>query len=140
MAVRKRSKVSRHRGSHTHGWGSKKKHRGSGNRGGAGKAGSGKRAQSNKPSNWGYRYFGKFERVSLRKAQPAINVGDLGQFMVAHGIAAVGGSFTIDLGSFGIRRLIGRGAVNGVYILTVSHASEQAQEKIIKAGGSVKSA
>lgn len=140
MAVRKRSKNSRHRGSHTHGWGSKKKHRGSGNRGGAGNAGSGKRAQSNKPSNWSYRYFGKFERVSLRPEQPAINVGDLPSLVKRHNIALAGGSYAVDLGSLGIYRLIGKGSVRQAFVVTVRHASEQAQEKIVKAGGSVKTA
>jgi len=40
MTVNKRKKMSRLRGSHTHGWGAKKKHRGKGNKGGAGMAGT----------------------------------------------------------------------------------------------------
>ena len=43
-------KVRKFRGSHTHGYGSKKKHRGAGSRGGRGMAGSGKRADQKKPS------------------------------------------------------------------------------------------
>ena len=50
MTVNRRKKVVKQRGSHTHGWGSKKKHRGAGNRGGRGMAGSGKRADQRKPS------------------------------------------------------------------------------------------
>ena len=59
MTVNKRKKNSRQRGSQTHGWGAKKKHRSFGNRGGKGMAGSGKRADSKKPSLWKERYFGK---------------------------------------------------------------------------------
>ena len=61
MTVNKRSKNTRQRGHTTHGWGSMKKHRGKGHQGGAGMAGSGKRADSKKPSIWkDKRYFGKF--------------------------------------------------------------------------------
>ena len=48
----KKKKLVKQRGSKTHGWGSKKKHRGAGNRGGKGNAGSGKRADQKKPSFW----------------------------------------------------------------------------------------
>ncbi len=44
----KRSKVSRQRGSNSHSWGHKKKHRGSGHRGGFGLAGTGARGDSQK--------------------------------------------------------------------------------------------
>ncbi|MBS3145783.1 uL15 family ribosomal protein, partial [Candidatus Woesearchaeota archaeon] len=62
MTVNKRSKKSRQRGTHTHGWGAKKKHRGAGNRGGRGNAGTGKRADTKKPTIiklYGNEYFGK---------------------------------------------------------------------------------
>ena len=52
MVVNKRKKFSRQRGGHTHGWGSKKKHRGSGNRGGKGMGGTGKRADQVKTLIW----------------------------------------------------------------------------------------
>ncbi len=43
-------KNKRQRGLSSHGWGHKKKHRGAGNRGGKGMAGTGKRADTKKPS------------------------------------------------------------------------------------------
>ena len=46
MVKNKRAKVSRHRGSNSHGWGHKKKHRGSGHKGGFGLAGTGARGDS----------------------------------------------------------------------------------------------
>ena len=61
--ITKRKKNTRQRGSKTHGWGAKKKHRGAGNRGGRGKAGTGKRADQKKPTilkKYGRSYFGKF--------------------------------------------------------------------------------
>src|SRR3989338_7387915 len=64
MTINKRKKNDRQRGSKTHGWGAKKKHRGQGNRGGRGMAGTGKRADSKKPSIWKEDYFGKHGFVS----------------------------------------------------------------------------
>ena len=79
MTINKRSKNERQRGHKTHGWGSKKKHRGRGNRGGQGMAGTGKRADQKKPSFWKERYFGKLGFISKTpkvKIKP-INVGML---------------------------------------------------------------
>lgn len=62
MPINKRKKANRMRGQTTHGYGAMKKHRGAGNRGGRGMAGSGKRADQKKPSilkEFGNEYFGK---------------------------------------------------------------------------------
>ncbi len=48
MLKQKRTKVSRARGTNSHSWGHKKKHRGSGHRGGFGLAGTGARGDSQK--------------------------------------------------------------------------------------------
>ena len=48
MLKNKKSKSVKQRGSNSHGWGHKKKHRGSGNRGGFGLAGTGARGDSQK--------------------------------------------------------------------------------------------
>ena len=79
MVTRKRGKMSRHRGSHTHGYGAMKKHRGSGNKGGKGMGGSGKRADSKKPSIWKNKdYFGKHGFVNATtKKQNTINIRDI---------------------------------------------------------------
>ena len=77
MTVNKRKKASRHRASHTHGWGSMKKHRGSGHKGGVGNAGSGKRSDAKKPSNWKEHYFGKKGFFSKFGKTTAINVSYL---------------------------------------------------------------
>ena len=81
MVHKKRKKLSRYRGSHTHGGGSKKKRRGAGNRGGRGKAGSGKRGDAKKPSFWKIKdYAGKHGFTSLRKIKfEALNISDLNQ-------------------------------------------------------------
>ncbi|MDP1728874.1 MAG: 50S ribosomal protein L15, partial [archaeon] len=82
MVVHKRQKSSRMRGAKTtHGFGAKKKHRGSGNRGGFGMAGSGKRADQKKPTIfklYGSSYFGKHGFTSHTTIKvKAINVGML---------------------------------------------------------------
>ncbi len=76
MTINKRKKNARQRGSWTHGWGSKKKHRGAGNRGGRGMAGTGKRADSKKPSIWKERYFGKygFKKKGVKKQIKIVSV------------------------------------------------------------------
>jgi len=64
----KRKKVTKQRGSKTHGWGAMKKHRGAGNRGGRGMAGTGKRGDAKKPSiQKNKKYFGKYGFKSLKK-------------------------------------------------------------------------
>ena len=69
MTINKRKKNSRQRGSWTHGWGSKKKHRGAGHRGGKGNAGTGKKGDAKKPKIWkNKKYFGKYGL--LQEQQP----------------------------------------------------------------------
>jgi len=79
MPINKRKKNSRQRGSHTHGWGAMKKHRGAGNRGGRGMAGTGKRGDAKKPRIWGDRYFGKkgFKKKGSPLRVHPINLIDL---------------------------------------------------------------
>lgn len=124
----KRKKNSRQRGTHTHGWGAKKKHRGAGHRGGRGKAGSGKRGDAKKPSFWGdTTYNNKKGFVSLRKAHKAINISDLEKFE----------DTKIDLSKQGYDKLLGMGSTSKKYDISVSFASESAIKKIQGTGGTV---
>ncbi|MBU1201678.1 MAG: uL15 family ribosomal protein [Nanoarchaeota archaeon] len=125
---RKRKKNTRLRGSHTHGWGAKKKHRGSGSRGGKGNAGSGKRGDSKKPSFWkDMSYYKKKGFKSLRTPLKSINLKDLNKFKET----------TIDLGKEGFDKLLGTGSVSQKYNITVSYASASAVKKISDAGGTI---
>ena len=74
MVIFKRKKNTRQRGSHTHGWGAKKKHRGKGNKGGSGNAGSGKRSDSKKPSFWKLKLPKGFKKKGLKKKINAVNL------------------------------------------------------------------
>ncbi|MBC8500468.1 MAG: uL15 family ribosomal protein [DPANN group archaeon] len=127
--MKKRKKNTRQRGSHTHGWGSKKKHRGAGNRGGRGKAGSGKRGDAKKPSFWKNKnYSGKSKGFkSLKKPLKTINIEELKQFKETK----------INLTKEGYDKLLGKGTPSREYDLIVSQASESAIKKIQKAGGTV---
>lgn len=142
MTINKRKKNSRQRGSKTHGWGAKKKHRGSGNRGGKGMAGSGKRADTKKPSLWKERYFGKvgFTARELLKINP-INLDYLEDNinnLVKNKLATEeGGFFIVDCDKLGFNKLLGSGKVNNKYKISVMFASKGAVGKIEKAGGKV---
>lgn len=125
---RTRSKNSRQRGTHTHGWGSKKKHRGAGNRGGRGNAGSGKRGDAKKPSFWDDKSYYKSKGfVSLKKPLKALNITNLASF----------NSEKIDLNKEGYDKLLGLGNLTKKYDIIVKFASEAAIKKIQEAGGSV---
>ncbi len=132
MTVNKRKRSSRFRGSRTHGWGTKK-HRGAGNRGGRGMAGTGKRADQKKPTIikiYGYQnYFGKhgFKRPQRAvKTITTINVGDLNF-----------DQNEINLSQLGFDKLLGKGNPLRGYIVKVRSCSRSAREKIESVGGSV---
>ena len=126
--MRKRTKNSRQRGSHTHGWGSKKKHRGAGNRGGRGNAGSGKRGDAKKPSFWKDKsYFKSKGFTSIHKPLNTINIADLKKFA----------DTKIDLYKKGYDKLLGLGNPDRKYDLKVPRASKSAVRKITEDGGTV---
>ena len=133
MTLIKRSKFSRARGNKTHGWGHKKKHRGSGNRGGKGNAGTGKRADSKKPSIWKNKnYLGKhgFTSVSI-KQNKVINIITLITLDKKFKEGA------INLTELGYDKLLATGKVSKKFEVTVKMATPKAIEKIEAAGGKV---
>jgi len=142
MVVKKRKKALRQRGSKTHGWGSKKKHRGAGNRGGRGMAGSGKRSDSKKPSIWGDKYFGKhgFSSKSTKTINP-INLDyleeNIHKLISKKLINKENDIFSVDLGKLGFNKLLGNGKVKNKYKIKVSYASKKAIEKVKGSGGEV---
>jgi large subunit ribosomal protein L15 len=143
MVVNRRKKAVRYRGSQTHGGGAKKKRRGAGHRGGRGMAGSGKRADTKKPSLWKEEYFGKkgFTSKSRREEDVAINVSMLEEIapaLVAKKLAVKeSDSFVIDLKKIGYTKLLGDGSIGVKMNITVPYASSGAVKKIKEAGGEV---
>lgn len=140
MTVNKRKKITRARGSHTHGGGAMKKRRGAGNRGGRGNAGSGKRGDSKKPSNWSSKYFGKEGFVSINKKEiTTINLSSINDKLdtwTKKGLVEKKGSeIIVDLKKLGFDKLLGTGKLNSKLTIHADFASESAKSKVEKAGG-----
>lgn len=144
MVVNKRKKNSRQRASTTHGYGSHKKHRGHGSRGGSGLAGTGKRADSKKPSFWqDTKYFGRygFNRNVTVKPVNTINLVDLemhlDKYVADKLIAKTGDTYTVELDKLGFQKLLGNGKVSHKFKITTKFASGIAIERVKEAGGEV---
>jgi len=143
MTVNKRKKSSRYRGSKTHGCGSMKKRRGSGNRGGKGAAGSGKRSDSKKPSNWKIDYFGKygFKSKSTNPVKNYVNIEyietNIENLSKQNAAVKENNVYSIDLGKLGFDKLLGGGRVSNKYKIKVSYASKKAIDKVKGSGGEV---
>src|SRR3989344_210144 len=146
MVVRQRKKDTRQRGSTSHGWGSKKKHRGSGNRGGFGFAGYGKRSDHYKP------YFvkrgelvGRTGFASHRRAEKplAINIEYIQQHilkLVNEGkVQKKDDIYVVDLEKLGYQKILGSGTVLLKFHIIAPLFSKKAEEKIKKAGGTISS-
>lgn len=141
MVVNKRKKSSRQQGSITHGWG-RNKHRNSGQRGGYGNAGSGKKCDSKKPSNWSSdEYFGKhgFVRKGQIEKINAINIRDVEDkiptWLESKQATKEADTIVIDLNKLGYNKLLSTGKATRKIKITVKKAAEGTMEKIKHAGG-----
>lgn len=134
MVVRRERGVRKKRGSKWYGWGAKKKHRGSGSRGGHGFAGSlgHKRiwVQQNYPGHIGKDGFTRPQK-SQSERRP-INVGDL-EKLVKKGDA-------VNLTELGYTKLLSKGTIDRKLKVIVASYTPAAKEKLEKAGGSVANA
>ena len=146
MTFRKRKKNTRQRAGTTHGWGSMKKHRGKGNKGGAGMAGTGKKGDAKKPSIWKTVYFGKYgfkKKGIFRKINP-INIdmleAKINKLVTDNKITKEGDFFIIDLKSLGYNKLLGKGKITSKMKISVEFATEKARTKVSTLGGEVKTA
>lgn len=130
MTVRFRKKVTRMRGSKTHGWGGKKKHRGGGSKGGKGYAGLLKHKKS-----WMLKYepdhFGKrgFKKPNATKERRIINLCDIER------IAAQRGTNDIDVSALGYDKVLGTGHISMPLKIKAASFSARAKKKIEEAGG-----
>ncbi len=125
----KRAKTSRARGTKTHGWGHKKKHRGSGSRGGKGNAGSGKRGDSKKPSFWkDLKYMGRHGFTSLNKKPKSITLRDVDKKYEAG---------KINLTEAGFDKILGTGKLTKKFEIIICSFSKRAEEKIKEKGGKI---
>ena len=116
-----RKKTKKLRGSKTFGYGSKKKHRGRGHKGGHGFAGGCK----HKHLEWRFGRHG-FTRHGVIKEKKTINVEELNK---------VEGE--VNLKELGYDKLLGSGYINKPLKVIVKEATPKAIEKIEAAGGEV---
>ena len=139
-----RRKTKKMRGKKTAGYGSRKKHRGKGSRGGKGMAGTGKRADQKKSfilAKIGKEYYGKRGFIPpQRKKGREINLDQLSEMLssfLEKGYAKKGREIEIDLKKAGYTKLLGRGGVKEKYLINVRAFSKKAKEKIEEMGGKI---
>ena len=133
------------RGSKTHGWGSMKKHRGAGSRGGRGMAGTGKRGDAKKPSIWkNKKYFGKYGFKRPKKITveiKAINLKTIEQnielLLLKKLIEKKNDSYVIDLKKLGFNKVLSTGKITKKFNIKCEYASKKAVDKIKQAGGNI---
>ena len=143
MVVNKNKKVTKYRGSKTHGCGSMKKRRGAGNRGGRGLAGSGKRAGHKVQQiikRFGKGYLGKNGFTSKSRSKiKGINLKEielnLDKYMENNLVKKEGDFYSVDLSKLGYNKLLGTGQINNKYKIKTKYVSKKAKEKIEKSGG-----
>ena len=127
MKIKKRKRKTRWRGTHTHGRGFKKKARGSGHRGGVGKAGTGKRADQKK--NLKLYPFGKDKRWGKSRSikLQAINLAEVQNKLKEN-------QTEINLASY---KILGEGEITSKVRIIAAAASKSAIGKVKKAGGDI---
>lgn len=141
MTVKRRKKITKHRGSRTCGWGLV--HRGSGQKGGAGNAGTGKKANAKAPRAglWAKQLMGKhgFVHKGQHVTDTVINLRDLEDklpALLAGKLATeTSGTVSIDLAKAGYTKVLGTGRVTRKWKITAQRASPDAVEKVKAAGG-----
>ena len=125
-----RKKVVKQRGSKTHGWGSKKKHRGAGSRGGVGRAGITKHMKlhfKKKGIQVGSKGYPTMRQKGLKRREKAINLRDLERLAP--------GKKEIILREFGYDKVIGTGEIRTPIKVIARSFSARAAEKIEAAKG-----
>lgn len=129
------------RGTSSHGWGHKKKHRGAGHRGGIGNAGTGARGDSKKPSiltKIGQSYYGKrgFHSIHSKKN----NVLSLAFIENNYDALVESGAIVkdvLDTTKMKIDKVLGRGKLSHKLKVICNEISANAKAQVEAAGGSV---
>jgi len=142
MKLKKTRKAMRMRGKGmgTHGWGARKKHMGSGHRGGCGMAGSGKRANHRKSfviKEYDNKYFGKqgiTSKSTRRKKNDVVNIREIIMNMDKFKSKFSDKEGFINLEDY---KILGEGEIKQKINIKTKSISQGAKEKIEKAGGTV---
>jgi len=140
MKLKRRHKVSRMHGRGTHGWGARKKHMGSGHRGGVGMAGTGKKAGQkimHIQKLYGPEYFGKSGITSRKTKREKNYVYNLGY--IEANLETLKKKFGNKEGVLDLKeyKILGEGEITTKIIVKARAVSSSAKEKIEKAGGKV---
>lgn len=145
--TKKRRKISRMRGTGTHGGGARKKRKKSGHRGGTGMAGTGKRADQKKTlitALYGHEYFGKqgiTSKGTQKDKRKRINLDDIElnlEGYLKNKIAKKNSSgFEINLKEYKILGGSESYKLKNKLFITAKEASNSAIEKIKKVGGKI---
>ncbi|MFH1473721.1 MAG: uL15 family ribosomal protein [Candidatus Aenigmatarchaeota archaeon] len=133
MVVRRRKRITRLRGSRTQGFGSHKKHRGAGSRGGRGKSGLQKHKKSwmliNEPDHFGK---GGFKiPVGAKKQILAITLKDIDI------LAKKMKKTEIDVSELGYDKVLSTGKITQPLTIKAKKIVDKAKKKIEEAGGKV---
>jgi len=131
MVVRFRKKSRRMRGSKTHGWGAKKKHRGAGSQGGRGQAGMLKHKKSwmlvNDPHHFGK--IGFKVPIEVKNEFKAITLKDIDV------LAKRLNKNEIDLSELGFDKVLSNGKLTQALTIKARKFVEKAKQKIEETGG-----
>jgi large subunit ribosomal protein L15 len=145
MVVRRRRKSRKLRGrTRTMGWGRIGQHRKSGSRGGKGAAGMHKHKWTwvikYAPTWFGKRGFNP-PRIKVGYRPVIMNVGEVEELInnlrILGKVRSEDGRVVVDLVSLGVHKLLGKGTIRTPAKIIVPLASEEAIEKVRKAGGIV---
>ncbi|HLI46506.1 MAG TPA: uL15 family ribosomal protein [Geobacterales bacterium] len=142
MVIRRKKSSRKRRGYRVHGYGRTGQHRGSGQKGGYGKAG---RKSGKHKFSWILRYepdyFGKygFRRPNKKEFREIslLEISQLSDKWIKEGLASYKDGFIeIDLSKLGYNKVVAGGVLKGKFIIKAESFSEAAMEKI-KASGSM---
>ena len=137
IKIKKKKKSKKLRGTNTHGWGSRKKHKNAGNRGGIGMAGSGKKADQKKSlviKLYGNKYFGKqgiTSKSTKKDKRKSMNLEQI-QKNFESIMKKFGDNKKINLKNY---KILGSGEIKQPVEITAKEFSKSAKEKIEKVGG-----
>jgi large subunit ribosomal protein L15 len=141
MVVRRDKKINKRRGQRSPGYGSQKKHRGGGSRGGRGKAGLHKHKRFSvfkyDPDHFGKRGFKRpkkivknFKIINIKQLDPMIE-----ELYEQKKIQKEKGNYIIKLDELGYEKLLGTGKLNHKVIVEAKAFSKSATKKIEELGG-----
>ncbi len=130
--AKKRKRIVKRRGAgRGQGWGSVKKHRGHGSKGGCGMAGTKKQnkfwVKKHMPDHLGKRGFKSLQQRNIAASKSCINLRDLERL--------AGKEKELDLGKHGYDKVLGSGSITRAIAVKAGMFTKRAKEKIEKAGG-----